>query len=626
MKKTYIFTTLLMIVGFMLSSCKEPAQPEPEKQPEIAITSANPMNVEAPECEVFVTYEVINPATNGSVTADNGGASWVKNFNYETPGKVIFVIEENQSQESRSAELVIEYSYPTADALVSDTLVINQSGKSADPLLDITTEDLSEFGYEGGDGSFGFTLINEVENGELKASADEEWVSDVIVEESKVSFSVSMNEMEEKRSCEVTLSYLFEGSSIEDKITISQAGKPLPPVLTLSENEFSVEAQGSGLSVGYALENPVEGVSVAATSDVDWITGFDYSTANTIEFNVAENSVEEERIGIVTFVYDYSDIEEPVVATATVTQAAAVHYDYTLEAACCHVDYYESYGNNGEDLIYIILSDNGLDESGYNKPNSKYVNIGLYTAERQEDWNNIKIPDGTYSFGDGTDNFTLNSQYCKYEITGSDGYAVEEFWINAGSVIVSNKDGKTEIEVLIYEYMDGKSIHATYSGPVSVVFDAGYSDASTLWWSTTVMYPSEDEIKAEVVNRGDQYGTGAVNWSLYIGPDEGYAGQGIQLDFCTEDASTIAGSYWASDTHGANTFFPGYYEGGEFLSSWLLSWKANGRMGSTRARMDAGCVTISDNEDGTYNVNLNVYDEKGTSINGSYVGAITIID
>ena len=88
----------------------------------------------------------------------------------------------------------------------------------------------------------------------------------------------------------------------------------LPPVLKLDSNLLNVQAEANTNTVGYTVKNPVDGISVTAVSNNDWITVT--PATNSLTIAVAENTGDE-RTGTVTVSY-----EGVANQTITVTQAA----------------------------------------------------------------------------------------------------------------------------------------------------------------------------------------------------------------------------------------------------------------------------------------------------------------
>ena len=74
------------------------------------------------------------------------------------------------------------------------------------------------------------------------------------------------------------------------------------PVIMGVENPETIAAEGADVTVTYSIINPVEGVSLTAATEAEWITNIDCSVAGEVSFTVAENG-ESARSGVVTLSY-----------------------------------------------------------------------------------------------------------------------------------------------------------------------------------------------------------------------------------------------------------------------------------------------------------------------------------
>ena len=88
----------------------------------------------------------------------------------------------------------------------------------------------------------------------------------------------------------------------------------LPPVLTVSKSEISVSHEAATETFTYSVANPVDGVNAAISDNATWISTSVSGT--TVTVNVAENTAEEAREGVITVTY--GDLTK----TVTVNQAA----------------------------------------------------------------------------------------------------------------------------------------------------------------------------------------------------------------------------------------------------------------------------------------------------------------
>lgn len=101
-----------------------------------------------------------------------------------------------------------------------------------------------------------------------------------------------------------------------------------PPIIRVtSDNPISVANTASTKTITYSVENPVSGVSLAASTDASWISNIDYGISGTVTFDVAAQEPNApERTGNITL--SYTGAENVVIP---VTQEAGVgRYTATL--------------------------------------------------------------------------------------------------------------------------------------------------------------------------------------------------------------------------------------------------------------------------------------------------------
>ena len=75
-----------------------------------------------------------------------------------------------------------------------------------------------------------------------------------------------------------------------------------PELVLLSSETMLFEAQGGSGEIAYSLKNGVDGKSVEASCDADWVT--DIAVADKIAFRVLANDKEELRTATITVSYD----------------------------------------------------------------------------------------------------------------------------------------------------------------------------------------------------------------------------------------------------------------------------------------------------------------------------------
>ncbi len=118
------------------------------------------------------------------------------------------------------------------------------------------------------------------------------------------------------------LSLLFVVSCGEDPV---DNGSEITSVIKLKSSVVEAKAKADTYTVNYTIENPVDGETVNVVTDAEWISNIDRTTAGVIKFDVAENTVEQQRSAVVTVEYKNA---EP--ATFTVKQEAAKPQNLTF--------------------------------------------------------------------------------------------------------------------------------------------------------------------------------------------------------------------------------------------------------------------------------------------------------
>lgn len=91
------------------------------------------------------------------------------------------------------------------------------------------------------------------------------------------------------------------------------------PAVSFLDSVKTVASEGGDVVLKYAVENPVEGADVDASSEAEWISDV-VAADGQVSLSVAVNESAEERTALVTLIYSYND-GEPVTAVAEIIQA-----------------------------------------------------------------------------------------------------------------------------------------------------------------------------------------------------------------------------------------------------------------------------------------------------------------
>lgn len=263
---------------------------------------------------------------------------------------------------------------------------------------------------------------------------------------------------------------------------------------------------------------------------------------------------------------------------------------------------------------YIYLSDVGLDNSGEMKPGGIYYKIGVYGIKGDiDDEGYIHIPAGTYTFDadDTKTEWTMNgeeSMYFKVNADGTDydGYSA----FQGGQVVV------TEDSITLTTTIGGVEHVVTYNGAPTVYVGVDEEEEET--YDTTLKGDHTctlDDHTLYYVYNGDANGLGLLSWDCTLRPNyEG--GETLQFSLMAAgDATDFAGTYTISATYNAYTTYMGMNIMGFRIGAWIFTDDQ-----SIMAPMISGTLTITNNNDGTYSLDIDVVDDAKNKITGSWTG------
>ena len=229
----------------------------------------------------------------------------------------------------------------------------------------------------------------------------------------------------------------------------------------LGKDNIAVGSGSSMSNVSYSIENPVDGLSVVATADVEWIHSFNYMNKGKVGFSISANESYDERVGVITVTYGEAS------ATLTVTQSGQVRpEEIAITAPYLLGHYFGDYANEAYNY-YIVLS-----ESNYDSSNSFYAGgwkyfLDLYLDIHPTDYTNIRIPNGVYTLNTNNDGKagTFLSYYSIYKEYNSNGTERAEREYKSGKLTVSDDLVKLEVT-----FTDGTDMHiVSYSGDYTIL-------------------------------------------------------------------------------------------------------------------------------------------------------------
>lgn len=196
------------------------------------------------------TFEVRNPREGISCTATSQ-TSWITNVSING-NTVTYYVSENNSGATRSGSVKLSYgSFATAVFNVTQTW----SGASFVLSPASATTD-----YKGGSGSFTFEVKNPRDGVSNSASSQVNWISDVSISGSRVSYKVAQNNSASGRKGTIIL---YHSTYAKTEFVLTQSGQP---VTSLSLNKTS-------LTLDVGASETLTATIVPSDAKVVWSSG-----------------------------------------------------------------------------------------------------------------------------------------------------------------------------------------------------------------------------------------------------------------------------------------------------------------------------------------------------------------
>lgn len=227
----------------------------------------------------------------------------------------------------------------------------------------------------------------------------------------------------------------------------------LPPVLEItSPATISIGQEGDIATITYNVQNPVEGGSVTAEADVDWINSFDYTTSGEVSFIVDTNN-DASRTGVVTLSYEGAESKTVTIQQAGVISENAVELTGENMASMSNA----GTGYNTE-KVYTSLEGYVWTTNGYQTSDiTNMIQLRARTHDKGVSW--IKLPDFTMPIKKVTFSVTTASatgpgaDLCKAKLQFQEDNAKD------GTIILSDGDTKKGTNEIT---LDFSSLSSTY--------------------------------------------------------------------------------------------------------------------------------------------------------------------
>ena len=378
-----------------------------------------------------------------------------------------------------------------------------------------------------------------------------------------------------------------------------------------SADKLRVDYKGGDFEITYSLVNPIEGTKIKTTIvNSAMITAADTTQADLVKVTISENATEAVREGAV------------VVSYGTQSFTVVVEQDYysgdqnTMEevtvAANQLVGNY--YGDNlatGVGHYWIILTKDGFVD-GNVVANSEFFRLDIL-APMPEDMENIKVPDGTYTYDYGTN----LEQFTIIDIGNTDHTWVDENMEGWATPLESATLKVSGNRFELVAVANHTQYTVTFEGDYSLSYNAITDYVSSLTQDTVI---DVSNCSASVSSYGDYWDCGYNNWGIEFVCNDGFKqGTYVVLDLLSSSTSDFTGTYVASGFSEDDPTKPDF-RGGVFVPGFRVADDADLLLGSlfmiykdglcvSQAPLYEGTITISNNGDGSYTIVIDALDD-----------------
>lgn len=422
-----------------------------------------------------------------------------------------------------------------------------------------------------------------------------------------------------------------------------------PAIKITTQGSMEIAAEGGDYSIGYTITDPAENGQLSAACPADWITGIDYGSEGTVAFSASANETGEERSATITISYTYGDdgkIEDSIDLVQQAKEEPPVAEDGTIgnDIDFTVLNTYSDYvdGNDNIMRISINLTDMEMSEDRTTTPPGTMLNIEAYTPLDK----NGRIAPGTYGISSSAgDNLTLvpgemtdisgekrpaGTYAVNYDETGTPAYGI----IESGTMTVTENGGYGKYDIVCdFTTAEGYRITCDFSGELWIF--GVPQDISTLTGDYTIDF---SDIVAYAESWGNFYGTGGLNWRLFLSPSDG-SGDSFQADFVgtsldfeegipTGTYTVAAAEVNAGIRHGSiypGEYLKGYYDqASSALGGTIYLGITDGYIINDVAPAIDGHMEITNHGDGTYTISLDFIDDHGNNWGGEWTGEISL--
>lgn len=396
-----------------------------------------------------------------------------------------------------------------------------------------------------------------------------------------------------------------------------------PTFSNISETTFSVGYEGATIEVEFTLDNPVKGKAIDVNINVDWIELTEQSEGY-LQFEVEESEIQEMRTASIMV----SHAEQASFTIEVHQEAVAI----TKVAEVLSGFYYGTEFTPNTDNYYVHLSNIGYTADGDPQAGGWYYTFDMYNVIKDypENSTNILLPEGTYTLTNDGAAGTFSTDYSSFFELDEAGQGIGDgmYEIEAGTIVVTANSIEATLTI------DGQLHKVSYTGEL-IIKDGRKSEEPEEPEDpnidpengiSTLIGDLELDLSSHIAMfeyYEDWWEVGCTNYVMLLAPESGIGGY-ITMDFVTGDLTTsLAGTYSVGNNQfgceAPFTYIPGSFFSGEYIGAWYNEIAEDESMPNS-APIIGGTMTITENGDGNCTIVLDLMDDKGNKITGTWTG------
>lgn len=579
--KKYLMPLFLALVP-VLSGCEK----EPDVNtslPEIDLGKLMNLTVPMEGGEAVIEYRIVNPVEGGTILAEPT-ENWLGGFNYDTPGRIVFNVDENTADEDRSSIVTLTYTYDENESVTAQLNVIQAS---YDYVIDCTFMSGTYYGSQYGlNGEYNYyTILSDMEYNDGAMDGGSYYAFD-----------------------------LYTASAPENP------DNPLPAAGT-----YVLGEQGATADMTFAPDH-TQALRTSVDGEVVFDVGFTEGTL-IISYDGgvmhAEASLTDET-GMRHYL-TYSGNPDYDNASGGSGGETVLNQDIDMEASQ-GAAVYVSGEEGGLMEVQLTFTDMEVDFFGYVVPPGSILNVDVFM--HYDESGNIATGDYTLAGSSVPEAMSINpGEYFNYMgVTLTMGTYISyidesenvfEGLISDGEMKVSGEPGNYTVECS-FVTAEGYSVECSYNGALEVTgFPGPYS-------TLTDDYTLDLEgASGSAQFWGDYYGNGTGNWIVVLES----ATDVVQLELITEEVDFNAGLASAVYTPSVDPVNPapgeyvtGYLDGDYLMGTNYMETLEGLIVGCAPAV--SGDLSITNNGDDTYTISFAFTDDLGHVWDGGWAGVL----